>query len=366
MMPPSPSLFAAGPTDALGRGGILWLIPALLAGAGAIYVLLPRPRPLRTAPGLALALLALVLAGAFVVPVGAASTEAVLFYAYSGLALVSAGMLVTQSNPARAALAFALVILATCGLFLILAAPFLMAATIVIYAGAIVVTFLFVLMLAHQEGPSDADSRSREPALATLTGFLLLGVLLYVLRGTYAGEEIEPLIERAEAAATYDNKTDVNRAVGEVFDESGLFRAYLSLLERRGLTDLVAQVQADQTAWVLAPDVTAQRRVLERLVAVARAAQTRLPSLSPASAPGGTRLPLSPLSGSPATEAPGNVRRDASGRPAMPAENATYLGRSLFSDFLLPVELGGTLLLIATVGAIAIAHRRAAAEGRAS
>ena len=59
-------------------------------------------------------------------------------------------MLVTQQNPARAALSFALVVLSTCGLFLLLAAPFLMAATIVIYAGAIVVTFLFVIMLAQQ------------------------------------------------------------------------------------------------------------------------------------------------------------------------------------------------------------------------
>ena len=43
----------------------------------------------------------------------------------------------------------------------------------------------------------------------------------------------------------------------------------------------------------------------------------------------------------------------------MPAENVAYLGRSLFTDYLLAVELGGTLLLVATIGAIAIASRRA-------
>ena len=46
----------------------------------------------------------------------------------------------------------------------------------------------------------------------------------------------------------------------------------------------------------------------------------------------------------------------------MPAENAAYLGRSLFTDYLLPVELGGILLLVATIGAIAIAQRRATPE----
>ena len=57
----------------------------------------------------------------------------------------------------RSALAFAMVVLSTCGLFLLLAAPFLSAATIIIYAGAIIVTFLFVIMLSRQEGPSPRE-----------------------------------------------------------------------------------------------------------------------------------------------------------------------------------------------------------------
>ena len=51
------------------------------------------------------------------------------------------------------------------------------------------------------------------------------------------------------------------------------------------------------------------------------------------------------------------LRRDEFGRPQAPAENSAHLGKSLFTDYLLPVELGGFLLLIAAVGAIAIAHR---------
>jgi hypothetical protein len=68
--------------------------------------------------------------------------------------------------------------------------------------------------------------------------------------------------------------------------------------------------------------------------------------------------PLSGLSGTPPTVPFDQVRRASSGEPALPAENSAYLGRSLFTDYLLPVELGGLLLLVATVGAIAIAHRR--------
>jgi len=71
--------------------------------------------------------------------------------------------------------------------------------------------------------------------------------------------------------------------------------------------------------------------------------------------PDGSRA-LSDFSGPPADEPLRNIRRDAGGRPQMPHENTAYLGRSLFSDYLLAVELAGTLLLIATVGAIAIAQ----------
>jgi NADH:ubiquinone oxidoreductase subunit 6 (subunit J) len=44
-------------------------------------------------------------------------------------------------------------------------------------------------------------------------------------------------------------------------------------------------------------------------------------------------------------------------RKELPADNVGYLGRLLFTDYLLAVELGGTLLLVATIGAIAIAGR---------
>ena len=42
----------------------------------------------------------------------------------------------------------------------------------------------------------------------------------------------------------------------------------------------------------------------------------------------------------------------------MPADNVAGMGRSLFTDYLLAVELAGTLLLVATIGAVAIAMRK--------
>ena len=49
------------------------------------------------------------------------------------------------------------------------------------YAGAIIVTFLFVIMLAQMEGKALYDRAARAPASATFTCFLLFWCLLYTL-----------------------------------------------------------------------------------------------------------------------------------------------------------------------------------------
>ena len=74
--------------------------------------------------------------------------ESILFWIFSVAALLCAVLMITSRKPVYAALWFALVTFSTCGLFLLQSAPFLAAATIIVYAGAIIVTFLFVMMLA--------------------------------------------------------------------------------------------------------------------------------------------------------------------------------------------------------------------------
>src|SRR5262245_57632583 len=104
---------------------LLWsIVPPLLAGAAAVYLLLPRPRQIAPAWGALAAALALLLAGWLLIRGAVFSVETILFYAFSGIALLAAGLLITQRNPAYAALSFALVVLSTCGLFLLQAAPF--------------------------------------------------------------------------------------------------------------------------------------------------------------------------------------------------------------------------------------------------
>ncbi|MFO0877245.1 MAG: NADH-quinone oxidoreductase subunit J [Gemmataceae bacterium] len=364
----------------------LWL--PLLVGALAIFVLLPRPRPYPWYVGALLGGLALFLITGFMLRSTGLSPEIVLFYAFSFLSLLGGVLLITQHNPARAALSFTLVVLSSCGLFLLLGAPFLMAATIIIYAGAIIVTFLFVLMLAQQAGLSDADARSREPALATFTGFLLLAAMVYVLRGYQPTLQVDDLLGRINSALEQKSRqemvaivepqqTDVERDR----EDRQAFRQAARLLERAGLHEQARKARHAGDDFVLADSVEDQpgektlqqsRLALEKLREVVasnagliedRQMVARLPSaeepLEQLQQARRAAPPMSAMSGAPPTLPPSEIRRDAkTGVPHLPAENSAFLGRSLFTDFLLPIELGGTLLLVATVGAIAIAQRR--------
>jgi NADH:ubiquinone oxidoreductase subunit 6 (subunit J) len=338
------------------------IVPPLLVGGAAIYLLLPRPRSYPVLWGLLLGLLALILAGVLLTRSGVVTPETVLFWAFSAMGIVSGTLLVTQHNPARAALSFTLVVLSTCGLYLLLAAPFLMAATIIIYAGAIIVTFLFVIMLAQQVGLSDADDRSREPLLATITGFILLGTLLFVLqrydeRVSEDRRAIDQLIERTQEVAARNKEPEMHQAVGNPGDSDDLFQQYNHLYREHGWDDLARQVDAVAVAWsaidLTDPNTQKSKDTLAELVSIGKDAQSRLGWLPPAGS-----AAMSNLSGAAPSTQPEQIRRDEAGLPRMPAENAAYVGRALFTDFLLPVELGGSLLLVATVGAIAIAYRR--------
>lgn len=353
-------------------------------GLVAIYLLLPRPQRMPVLLGAACAGLAVLLTGWLVIRIGVLNVETFLFYLFAAGAVISGGLLITQRNPARAALSFALVVLSSSGLFLLQAAPFLMAATIIVYAGAIIVTFLFVLMLAQPQGPSDADARSREPFLAAITGFLLLGTLLYVLKLSYKPDldrwvarsdeylqKIKDYHERIEKNENAPNEEEVKALAGDLEK----FRSDFFNWWHRGdgtkpypsggkaLYDDLLNAQ-DSTPWKDGDTPAAYlARVQEPFQTIyQQGVDTRnnplLGNLQPVPEKPASAVALSEMSGPRPTHPLDQLRRDEWGRPKLPAENTTYLGRSLFSDYLLPVELAGMLLLVATIGAIAIANRR--------
>ena len=109
---------------------------------------------------------------------------------------------IVSRSPVYAAIWFALSLVGVAGVLLVLGAQFLGVATIVVYAGAILVMFLFVLMLAQPAGLAPYDRVSNEPFLSALAGAVLLGVLsLSIGRLSVAPSACCGLPSRAKAGA---------------------------------------------------------------------------------------------------------------------------------------------------------------------
>jgi NADH-quinone oxidoreductase subunit J len=186
IVPPSPILAPA-----------LVMVLAIVAGGGT-FMLLPSRRP-PAVRGLG----AFVVLGAFcilaVTLIGYTARQPgggmdVYFWVFSSVALFGALRVVTHPRPVYAALYFVLTVFASAGIFVLLWAEFMAAALVLIYAGAILITYVFVIMLAASattpgakvgKGGNDVlteyDLVSREPMVASAVGFALMGVLLFVI-----------------------------------------------------------------------------------------------------------------------------------------------------------------------------------------
>ncbi len=113
------------------------------------------------------------------------------FWIFSAIAVVAAVRVVTDRKPVYSALYFVLAVFAVAGLFVLMYAEFMAAALVIIYAGAILITYVFVIMLAAAaQGPggkaslagmAECDAVSREPFFAACVGFALMGIFLFMI-----------------------------------------------------------------------------------------------------------------------------------------------------------------------------------------
>ena len=101
---------------------------------------------------------------------------AAIFYVVSALILASTAMAVTRKNPVHAIVYLVISFLGSALLFYILGAPFLAALEVIIYAGAIMVLFLFVVMMLKME---EMERRGFSPA--DWIPALVLGLLFVVV-----------------------------------------------------------------------------------------------------------------------------------------------------------------------------------------
>jgi len=234
----------------------------------------------------------------------------VFFYVLSFVAVAGAVRMITHPRPVYAALYFILVVLATAGLFVQLGAEFMAFALIIVYAGAILITYLFVIMLA-QEAPDDQrldslagyDATAREPVASTVIGFVLMGALLGVMyRGT----------SQLPAQATHHGPADAELAMLTGKVETALREADLM----KGDESVVSTDPATRTASVRSPSSDATHLV----------------------------------------EWPAGLHVD----------NVDAVGVSLLAEFPVSLEVAGVILMLAMLGAVVLARKPALTHNAAT
>jgi NADH-quinone oxidoreductase subunit J len=104
------------------------------------------------------------------------------FYFLSGLTLLSGVFVITRKNPVHSALALIFGLLAQAGLYLMLYAPFVAGVQIILYAGGIMVLFLFVIMLVNIERSQREEQFNTQWVVGLLAAVALgaLFILVYV------------------------------------------------------------------------------------------------------------------------------------------------------------------------------------------
>jgi NADH-quinone oxidoreductase subunit J len=165
--------------------------------------------------------------------------ESLIFYVLSGLAVGASALVIGQRNPMYSVLLLIVSFAALAGLYIGLDAPFVAMAQMIIYAGAIMVLFLFVVMLlnAPQEDAAEWDRTHplRRPGIARI-GILLAVVLVAQL--AWALSKVAALEGPVGARADGAVISSV-RELGRV-----LFTDYAFAFEATSVLILVAMVGA--------------------------------------------------------------------------------------------------------------------------
>ena len=165
--------------------------------------------------------------------------ETLIFYVLSGLAIGASALVIGQRNPMYSVLLLIASFGALAGLYIQLDAPFVAVVQIIIYAGAIMVLFLFVVMLlnAPQENAADWDRSHplRQPALVRFGGLL---ALLLVVQLAWALLSAGGLGGPVAVQGDVETVSSV-RELGRV-----LFTDYVFAFEATSILILVAMVGA--------------------------------------------------------------------------------------------------------------------------
>ncbi|MGL1832715.1 NADH-quinone oxidoreductase subunit J [Rhodocyclaceae bacterium SMB388] len=156
-----------------------------------------------------------------------------VFYVMSAILIFAALRVITARNPVHAALFLVLSFFSASGLWLLLEAEFLAITLVLVYVGAVMVLFLFVVMMLDINIERLRQGFWSNLPVAALVGVLLVVQMALVLGGSYFGYQAMP--EPPPATEAYSNTREIGRL---------LYTEYVYPFELASLVLLVAMVAA--------------------------------------------------------------------------------------------------------------------------
>lgn len=152
-----------------------------------------------------------------------------IFYFLSFLAVLSAFMVVYAKNPVHSVLYLIVTFFTIAGHYILLNAQFLAAVHVIVYAGAIMVLFLYVIMMLNLNQDTEPHKSNYLKLAATVAG----GIFMIVLIGSLKG------VEKIENLNTSNQSSGLIKNLGQV-----LYRDYMLPFELASILFLAAMVGA--------------------------------------------------------------------------------------------------------------------------
>ncbi|MEX2525937.1 MAG: NADH-quinone oxidoreductase subunit J [Gammaproteobacteria bacterium] len=191
--------------------------------------------------------------------------EQIVFYSFSGLLILSALMVITVRNPVHAALFLVLSFFCSAAIWLLLQAEFLAIALVLVYVGAVMVLFLFVVMMLDIN-----TARLRAGFIRYLPAGIIVAVLMMIAMGLMLTAENVSILEKPRAVlAEGVSNTSV---LGQL-----MFTEFLYPFEIAGAILLVAIIAAITLTMRKGRDHKSQKP--EQQVSVRRGDRVRLVSM---------------------------------------------------------------------------------------
>jgi NADH-quinone oxidoreductase subunit J len=157
--------------------------------------------------------------------------DAILFLIFAFIAVASAISLVVQTHPISSALSLIGVMVSLAVLYLLLGAEFLAAAQIVVYAGAVMVLFIFVIMLLNAGG----EQKSRTPSRMVK----FFGIPLFVIFLATLSFLVQRVLPKSKGVMFGNFTNGTAQDIGRV-----LFTQYLLPFEVTSVLILIAIIGA--------------------------------------------------------------------------------------------------------------------------